>query len=107
VPTITPTTSAGNVRRPDMIKIPAAIPDAGQNTATSEGAESKASPNRAARKYAMATAPAAPSADIHSLAAESEASRFPSVSWAVLGAFNASSKSPVLRVQPTMRVYWG
>src|SRR6516165_3375082 len=49
VPRITPTTIAGEKRRFAMIKMPAAMPDAGQNTATSEGADSKASPNRAAR----------------------------------------------------------
>jgi len=31
------------------IKMPAAMPDAGQNTATSDGVDSKASPNRAAK----------------------------------------------------------
>ena len=49
VPTTTPITSGRQARRPDMIKMPTAMPDAGQNTATSEGAESKPSPSRAAR----------------------------------------------------------
>ena len=34
----------------EIIKMPRAMPDAGQNTATSEGSESKASPSWAARK---------------------------------------------------------
>src|SRR5215467_12713960 len=46
VPAITPMTTAISARRPDRIRIPAATPEAGQNTATSEGDESSASPNR-------------------------------------------------------------
>jgi hypothetical protein len=80
-----------------MIKTPAAMPDAGQNTATSDGAESKASPSRAARKYAMAAASAAPSAAIHPLAAGSEASRYPLVPWGVPGAFKTPSKTRFLK----------
>jgi len=45
--------------------MPAATPNAGQKTAKSEDAEIKASPSRAARKYAMAMAPAAPSSVIN------------------------------------------
>src|SRR5215470_11816657 len=50
VPTTTPITSAGSARRPNTIKIPAATPDAGQNTAKFGDAEIKESPSRAARK---------------------------------------------------------
>jgi len=65
VPTTTAITTAGSPRRPNTIKMPAATPNAGQNTAKSEDAEIKASPSRAARKYAMAMAPAAPSSVIN------------------------------------------
>src|SRR5262249_11437600 len=37
VPASTPTTTATPARRPAEIRMPAAIPDAGQNTATLEG----------------------------------------------------------------------
>src|SRR5262245_62649566 len=50
VPAITPITTAGRARRPNVIRMPAAKPEAGQKTATSDGAESSASPSRAARK---------------------------------------------------------
>jgi hypothetical protein len=50
VPTTTPTMSATPIRRPATTKIPAAIPDAGQNTATSEGLAIKESPSWAAKK---------------------------------------------------------
>ena len=46
----TPTTSATPARCPAATKIPTAIPDAGQNTATSEGLASKESPSWAAKK---------------------------------------------------------
>ena|SRR5690242_18252001 len=42
--------TAGTAGRPATIKMPAATPDAGQNTATSEPAKSNASPRRAVRK---------------------------------------------------------
>src|SRR6516164_5439021 len=54
VPAITPMTTAMSAHRPNRIRMPAAMPEAGQNTATSEGDESSASPNRAARKYTTA-----------------------------------------------------
>src|SRR5262245_10082284 len=41
VPTTTPSTSAGRTRRPNVIRIPAATPEAGQNTATSVGLRSE------------------------------------------------------------------
>src|SRR5262249_6065470 len=50
VPTTTPSTSAGRTRGPNVMRIPAATPDAGQNTATSVGMESKASPSCAVKK---------------------------------------------------------
>jgi hypothetical protein len=50
VPATTPATSAGTARRPKAIEMPAAMPDAGQNTARSEGPEINATPSRAARK---------------------------------------------------------
>ena len=50
VPITTPTTSAEYARRPDTIRKPAAMPDAGQNTATSEGCASNKSPSWAVRK---------------------------------------------------------
>jgi hypothetical protein len=58
VPAITPTTRAGRARRPRMIRRPTAIPEAGQNTATSPCSVRKASPSRAARKYETAMAAA-------------------------------------------------
>src|SRR5215467_11003208 len=54
VPTTTPTTSATPTRRPPAIRIAAAIPDAGENTATSDGWASKESPSWAAKKKAKA-----------------------------------------------------
>ena len=63
--TTMPIAAAGNVRRPNTIKFPATAPVAGQSIATPKDAEIKANPNRAARKYAMAVAPAALSAVIH------------------------------------------
>src|SRR5215467_1097257 len=86
VPTTTPMTSAGRARGPNVIKIPAARPDAGQNTATSEPAVSKARPRRAARKYPIATTPAAPSTDIHSPAG---VSRYVSALWGARPVFKA------------------
>src|SRR5262245_16688001 len=50
VPTTTPTTSATPTRRPAAIRIAPAMPDAGQNTATSEGLASNDSPSWAAKK---------------------------------------------------------
>ena len=44
------TANPTHARRPHTIMTPAAMPDAGQNTATSEGADRNASPSRAARK---------------------------------------------------------
>ena len=65
VPTTMPITTAGSARRPNTFKMPAATPDAGQNTVKSEDAETKVRPSRAVRKHAMAKAPAAMSAVIH------------------------------------------
>src|SRR5262249_905162 len=56
VPTTTPNTSAGRASRPNVMRIPAATPDAGQNTATSVGVESKETPSFAAKKYVNPTA---------------------------------------------------
>src|SRR5689334_22409350 len=50
VPKTTPNTAANPARRPAAIRIPAASPDAGQKTATSEGLASKESPNFAPNK---------------------------------------------------------
>src|SRR5215510_5953823 len=60
VPTTRPITTAGHACRRVMIRMPAAMPDAGQNTATSEGTARSASPSRAARKYAIAMPLAVP-----------------------------------------------
>src|SRR5262245_18684389 len=67
VPIITPIASAGRARRPKAIRMPAAMPDAGQNIATSLGATSKESPSRDAKKYAMPIMTAPPAADNHAL----------------------------------------
>jgi len=93
--TTTPITGAKRARGPTALKKPAAMPDAGQNTAMSEPAESKASPRRAARKLAMATASAAPSAAIHSLAAGAETKRYRLAPWSVPGAFKTPHKNMV------------
>src|SRR5262249_39364274 len=89
VPTITPTRIAARKRRFDRMKMPAAIPDAGQNTATSEGVASSASPRWAARKYTTATALPAASVDRHPFAPVTEDSRDRTVPWVEPAAFNA------------------
>src|SRR5215510_11157392 len=98
VPAITPTTTANRARRPDKIRMPTAMPDAGQKTATSVGDESSASPNRAARKYATATALAATSVDNHSFASATEDTRSRTVPWVEPAAFNAPPNVRVLAV---------
>src|SRR5262245_59840500 len=98
VPAITPTRTANRARRPDKIRMPTAMPDAGQKTATSVGDESSASPNRAARKYATATALAATSVDNHSFASATEDTRSRTVPWVEPAAFNAPPNVPVLAV---------
>jgi hypothetical protein len=92
-PTTTPIIRAGRARGPVAIKKPAATPDAGQNAAMSECAESKACPRRAARKYAIATALAAARAPIDSLAAGARRNRLSA--WGVPAAFKAPRKSMV------------
>ena len=60
VAAITPITTGARARRPHVTRIPTAMPEAGQKTATPS--VSKASPSRAARKYAIATPIVEPSA---------------------------------------------
>jgi hypothetical protein len=64
VATTTPITTPRRARGPSMTRIPTATPDAGQKTATSSA--SRASPTRAAKKYAIATPTVQPSERTHS-----------------------------------------
>jgi hypothetical protein len=60
VATIVPAVTGNRARRPSVIRTPAAIPAAGQNTATPSGLVSRSRLSRAARKYAIPTAMASP-----------------------------------------------